>query len=36
VKEPATYGQAMNAPEANEWRKAMDEEMMALNVMKTW
>jgi hypothetical protein len=30
VKEPATYSEAMNAPEADEWRKAMDEEMMAL------
>ena len=36
VKEPATYSEAIDTSEADEWRKAMDEEMAALNAMKTW
>ena len=36
VKEPATYSEVIDTSEADEWRKAMDEEMAALNAMKTW
>ena len=34
--EPKTYREAINSPEADHWRKAMDDEINSLQTMKTW
>ena len=34
--EPKTYQEAINSPEADHWRKAMDDEINSLQTMKTW
>jgi len=34
--EPRTYREAADSPEADHWRKAMDDEISSLTQMKTW
>jgi len=36
LKEPTTYNEAVNGPDANMWEKAMDEEMTSLLSNGTW
>ena len=35
-KEPATYQEALAAPDAEQWKQAMDEEMASLHANGTW
>lgn len=35
-KEPLTYKEAMAAPDADQWRQAMDEEIASLHANRTW
>ncbi|GIL88635.1 hypothetical protein Vretifemale_16557 [Volvox reticuliferus] len=35
-KEPSTYEEAINSPEAVHWRQAMDEEIASLHAQGTW
>ena len=36
IHEPATIAEALETPEANEWKRAADEEMKSLENMNTW
>ena len=36
LEEPQTYAEAMRAPDAPQWKLAMDEEMTSLRENSTW